>query len=92
MGFFYHNMIDNYKYASPFKILISFHKRIESLEEISGSYIDYRANYAKALLNQIKDQPDFVNGIEDLNFLYKNQDPLNIWWQIYFQPRLLKMK
>ncbi|MCZ2083834.1 MAG: hypothetical protein LC112_06140, partial [Flavobacteriales bacterium] len=62
-------MIDNYKYTSPFKILISFHKLIESLEEIAGSNIDYRANYAKALLNQIKDQPEFVTGIEDLNFL-----------------------
>ena len=67
-------MISNYKYTSPFKILISFHKRIESLEEIAGSIIDYRANYAKALLNQIKDQPEFINGIEDLNFLDKNQD------------------
>lgn len=67
-------MIDNYKYTSPFKILISFHKLIESLEEIAVSHIDYRANYAKALLNQIKDQPEFINGIEDLNFLDKNQD------------------
>lgn len=71
MGFFYHNMIDNYKYASQFKILISFHKRIESLEEIAGSYIDYRANYAEDLIN---DQPEFINGIEDLNLVDKNQD------------------
>ena len=39
-----------------------------------GSNINYRSNYAKALLNQIKDQPEFINGIEDLNFLDKNQD------------------
>lgn len=67
-------MIDNYKYTSPFKILISFHKLIEGLEEIALSNIDYRANYAKALLNQIKDQPEFVNGIEDLKFLDKNRE------------------
>lgn len=54
--------------------MISIYKLIESLEEIADSYIDYRANYAKALLNQIKDHPEFVNGIEDLNFLDKNQD------------------
>ena len=67
-------MIDNYKYTSPFKILISLCKLIESFEEIAVSYIDYCANYAKALLNQIKDQPEFINGIEELNFFDKNQD------------------
>ena len=39
-----------------------------------GSNINYRSNYAKALLNQIKDQPEFVNQIEGLNFVDKNQD------------------
>ena len=39
-----------------------------------GSNINYRSNYAKALLNQIKDQPEFVNGLDDLNFQEKNQD------------------
>lgn len=73
-------------------MLISFHKLIESLEEIAGSIIDYRANYAEDLINQIKDQPEFVNGIEDLNFFDKTRILLNICWQIYFQPRLLKMK
>ena len=66
-------MISNYKYTSPFKMLISFNKLLESLEEIAVSYIDYCANYAKALLNQIKDQPEFVNGIKDLNFWIKTR-------------------
>ena len=85
-------MISNYKYTSPFKMLISFNKLLESLEEIAVSYIDYCANYAKALLNQIKDQPEFVNGIKDLNFWIKTRILLNICWQIYFQPRYSKMK
>ena len=73
-------------------MLISFNKLLESLEEIAVSYIDYCANYAKALLNQIKDQPEFVNGIKDLNFWIKTRILLNICWQIYFQPRYSKMK
>lgn len=85
-------MISNYKYTSPFKMLISFNKLLESLEEIAVSYIDYCANYAKALLNQIKDQPEFVNGIKDLNFWIKTRILLNICWQIYFQPRYSNMK
>ncbi|RTY87766.1 hypothetical protein [Flavobacterium sp. RSP15] len=42
---------------SPFKTLISFHKLIEALEEIAFTNIDYRANYAKALLQEIERFP-----------------------------------
>lgn len=69
-------MIDNYKYSSPFKVLISFHKLIENLEEIADSNIDYRADYATALLNQIQHQPEFVTGIMNLDFLVKNRDTI----------------
>jgi predicted metal-dependent HD superfamily phosphohydrolase/putative methionine-R-sulfoxide reductase with GAF domain len=67
-------MIENYKYLSPFKILISFHKLIEGLTQIAASTIDYRSNYAKGLLNQIKDKPEFITGIEDLDTINKNQE------------------
>ena len=67
-------MIKNYKYLSPFKILISFHKLIEGLEQIALSNIDYRSNYAKALLQQVEDKPEFVSGIDNLNIIDDNQE------------------
>jgi predicted metal-dependent HD superfamily phosphohydrolase len=67
-------MIQNYKYLSPFKILISFHKLIESLEQIAVSDIDYRSNYAKGLLLQIQDKPEFTNGIDNLAIIEDNQE------------------
>lgn len=66
-------MVLEYQYASPFKILISFHKLIESLEEIANSDIDYRSNYAKSLLKEIENKPEFRDGIEDLAVIYENE-------------------
>lgn len=58
---------------SPFKTQISFHKLIESLEEIALSDIDYRSNYAKALLKEIEPFPEFRTGIEDLSIIENNK-------------------
>jgi hypothetical protein len=58
---------------SPFKTQISFHKLIESLDEIALSDIDYRSNYAKALLKEIARFPEFRTGIEDLSIIEKNK-------------------
>jgi hypothetical protein len=58
---------------SPFKTQISFHKLIESLEEIALSDIDYRSNYAQALLKEIERFPEFRTGIEDLSIIEKNK-------------------
>jgi hypothetical protein len=58
---------------SPFKTQISFHKLIESLEEIALSDIDYRSNYAKALLKEIEHIPEFRTGIEDLSIIENNK-------------------
>ena len=58
---------------SPFKTLISFHKLIESLEEIAQSDVDYRSNYAKALLKEIEAFPEFRDGIEDLSLIENNE-------------------
>jgi hypothetical protein len=60
---------------SPFKILISFHKLIDNLEEIAQTDVDYRSNYAKALLKEIEPFSEFRDGIEDLN-LIKQQEKL----------------
>ena len=67
-------MIKNYKYLSPFKILISFHKLIEGLQQIALSDIDYRSNYAKGLLRQIEDKPEFVSGIDNLKIIEDNEE------------------
>ena len=58
---------------SPFKTLISFHKLIESLEEIAQSDVDYRSNYTKALLKEIEAFPQFRDGIEDLSLIQDNE-------------------
>lgn len=58
---------------SPFRTQISFHKLIESLEEIALSDIDYRSNYAKALLKEIEHLPEFRTGIEDLSIIENNK-------------------
>lgn len=58
---------------SPFKTLISFHKLIETLEEIALSDVDYRSNYAKSLLKEIEHIPEFRTGIEDLSIITDNE-------------------
>jgi hypothetical protein len=66
-------MSNNAFTESPFKALISFHKLIENLEEIAATNIDYRSNYAKALLKEIEPFPEFRDGIEDLNFIQQHE-------------------
>ncbi|UQD57422.1 GAF domain-containing protein [Flavobacterium sp. K5-23] len=58
---------------SPFKTQISFHKLIESLEQIALTDVDYRSNYAKALLKEIEPIPEFRSGIEDFSVIEKNE-------------------
>src|SRR5690606_20071797 len=61
-------------YQSPFKTFISFHKVLESLEGIALSSIDYRSNYAKALLKEVQSKPEFRDGIEDFSFIDDNEE------------------
>lgn len=58
---------------SPFKTLISFHKFIESLEEIALSDVDYRSNYAKSLLKEVESIPELRTGIEDFSIIQNNK-------------------
>ncbi|WPR70941.1 GAF domain-containing protein [Flavobacterium sp. NG2] len=58
---------------SPFKTQISFHKLIESLEQIALTDVDYRSNYAKALLKEIEFVPEFRTGIEDYSVITKHE-------------------
>jgi len=50
---------------NPFQVQISFHKLIENLQEIALSDVDYRANYAKGLLEQVAKVPELSTGITD---------------------------
>ncbi|WP_281337294.1 GAF domain-containing protein [Flavobacterium eburneipallidum] len=66
-------MATNFDINSPFKTIISFHKLIESFEEIALSDVDYRSNYAKAILKEIEPLPEFRTGIEDYSIIQKNE-------------------
>lgn len=58
---------------SPFKTVISFHKLIESFEEIALSDVDYRSNYAQAILKEVDAVPELKTGIHDLATIRKNE-------------------
>jgi len=58
---------------SPFQTIISFHKLIESFEKIAISNVDYRANYAKAILREIESIPELRTGIQDFDIIKKNE-------------------
>ena len=58
---------------SPFKTIISFHKLIESFEEIALSDVDYRSNYAKAILKQIEPLPELRTGIKNYSTIKENE-------------------
>jgi len=59
---------------NPFQIQISFHKLIESLEGIAKSNVDYRANYAAALLKEVAAVPELSQGITDGSVIDNNKE------------------
>jgi hypothetical protein len=59
--------------CSPLVARISFHKVLEALEEIAESDVDYRSNYAKALLKHTEPYPELRDGITDLSLLDKHE-------------------
>lgn len=58
---------------SPFTTIISFHKLIESFEEIALSDVDYRSDYAKAILKQIDSIPELRTGITNYELIKENE-------------------
>lgn len=58
---------------SPFKVQISFHKVLETLEMIAATDIDYRAKYAKGLLDEVRKYPELTDGITDFSELSKHE-------------------
>lgn len=61
-------------FEAPFIAQISFHKLIEELENIAQSNVDYRANYANALLKEVERLPEFRTGIVDLSLIEEHSD------------------
>ncbi|MES2747763.1 MAG: GAF domain-containing protein [Bacteroidota bacterium] len=59
---------------TPFIAQISFHKLIETLEKIAASNVDYRVNYAKALLKEVERLPEFRTGIQDLSLIEEHEE------------------
>lgn len=59
--------------ASPLIAKISFHKVLEKLEEIAQSDVDYRSDYANALLKHAAPYPELRDGITDLTLLDKHE-------------------
>ena len=63
---------DKYK-NSPLIAQISFHRVLEKLEEIAESDVDYRSDYAKALLRHAEPFPELREGITDFSLLEKHE-------------------
>ncbi|WP_330443502.1 GAF domain-containing protein [Flavobacterium sp. C4GT6] len=59
--------------CTPLIARISFHKVLEKLEEIAESDVDYRSDYAKALLRHTEPFPELREGITDLALLEKHK-------------------
>jgi hypothetical protein len=66
-------MTHNFFKNSPFQTLISFHKLIETLEEIVEKKLDHKVNYASALLKEIEPFPEFRTGIKNFSLIKKNE-------------------
>lgn len=65
-------------YKSPFKILISFHKIIETFSLLTQSETDFQAVYARSVLEEIQKYPELINGIENQDDLPKYEGILKI--------------
>jgi hypothetical protein len=62
---------------NPFQIKISFHKVLEALESIADSDVDYRSNYAKALLEKTAPFPELRDGITNMRQIDDNAVLIN---------------
>ncbi|TGD59523.1 GAF domain-containing protein [Flavobacterium humi] len=62
---------------SPFIIKISFNKVLEALEKIAASDVDYRSNYAKALIEKCKPFPELRDGVSTMEQINENEVLIN---------------
>lgn len=62
---------------NPFQIKISFHKVLETLEQIAASDVDYRSNYARALLEKSAQVPELRDGMTNMQQIEDNTTLIN---------------
>lgn len=75
---------------NPFQVQISFHKLIENLEEIAVSGVDYRASYAKGLLEQVARVPELQSGITNINQIQEHKELIRYLLSDLFPTALTK--
>ncbi|WP_026705323.1 hypothetical protein [Flavobacterium soli] len=83
-------MIYEKRQDNPLQVQISFHKLIESLEEIALSDVDYRSNYAKGLLNEVNKFPELREGITDFNAIQEHKQLIRYLLSDLFPTALTK--
>ncbi|MDR6967712.1 hypothetical protein J2X31_001724 [Flavobacterium arsenatis] len=83
-------MIYEQRLDNPFRVQISFHKLIESLEEIALSDVDYRSNYAKGLLNEVNKFPELRDGITDITAIQEHKQLIRYLLSDLFPTALTK--
>jgi len=83
-------MIYEQRQDNPFQVQISFHKLIESLEEIALSDVDYRSNYAKGLLGEVNKFPELREGITDITTIQEHKQLIRYLLSDLFPTALTK--
>lgn len=83
-------MIYEQRQDNPFQVQISFHKLIESLEEIALSDVDYRSNYAKGLLQEVNKIPELRDGITDITTIKEHKQLIRYLLSDLFPTALTK--
>lgn len=68
-----------FKKESPFQLYISFKKYLDVLEHIkSNDKVEYRANYAESLIEQVKHYKELREGFQDLSLLDKHEELIRL--------------
>lgn len=73
----------------PAVMQISFYKLFDKLEEMTKDDDQNIANYASAVLDEMKEYPELREGFEDISLIEKYQDQINKLCRILFPDTLL---
>lgn len=76
-------------YESPFKLNFSFGKLIQKMESEASQNPDYEV-YHRKILNEVKQYPELLTGIKNLDFFEKNERVMKELLKDLFPPMLTK--
>ena len=76
-------------YESPFKLNFSFEKLIQKMESEASQNPDYEV-YHRNILNEVKQYPELLTGIKNLDFFEKNDRVMKELLKDLFPPMLTK--